>query len=56
MKWVTISDCELELEEFFGEANTERKDEMIRYVVLAFLMTSLNYSNIFSVMMKTIMI
>ncbi len=56
MKWVTISDCELELEEVFGEANTERKDEMIRYVVLAFPMIFLNYSNIFTVMMKTMMI
>ena len=30
MRGVTLSDCELELDEVFGDSNTERNDEILR--------------------------
>ncbi len=52
MKDVTVVNCELELEEVFGEANTERQDEMLRNVFL--FLSFLIHSNNILVMIKMI--
>ncbi len=59
MRGSTVPECEEEYDEVFGETNTERNDELLRYEHFLKFLIFLNKSNIFyyfiSVMMTITM-